>query len=70
MKYIGHNKKNKISNEILSKINNLGIGKYDINQIINEFKKLIPIKKDDDEEIKNNEVIKNNEIISIISQEL
>ena len=78
-KYIQKNKKNKYSDQIIQKINELEIGKFTIDNLIEEIKKIIPVKLDE-EEIKNNddikkEDIKNDELLLndvkiIISQEL
>ena len=54
-KYCNKNKHSRYTKEIIDKINDLGIGEFSINQIINEIKKIIPVKLDD-VELKNNDL--------------
>ena len=63
-KYIGRNKKSFYTQEIVNHINSLGIGDFNINQIIEEIKKIIPIKIDN-EDLKKDELDLNNIKISI-----
>ncbi len=47
-KYCRRDKQSKITKEIIQKINELGIGEIDINQIVDEIKKVLPVKIDDE----------------------
>lgn len=50
-KYLNTNKQSKYTDEIIKKINELGLGQIDVNQLIDELKKIIPIKKDEENKI-------------------
>ena len=68
-KYCRRNKQSRYTQEIIQKINDLGIGDFTIKQIVEEIKKVLPIKIDDEEQLKKDDIDLNNIKISI-SQEL
>ncbi len=47
-KYCNRGKQSKITKDIIQKINELGIGEFNINQIVDELKKVLPVKLDDE----------------------
>ena len=67
-KYCNRNKQSKYTKEIIEKINDLGIGDFTIKQIVEEIKKILPVKLDE-EQLKKDDIDLNNIKISI-SQEL
>lgn len=51
-KYLHRGKQSKYTDQIINKINELGIGEFSISQIVDEIKKILPVKLDE-EELKN-----------------
>ena len=47
-KYCNRGKQSKYTKEIIDQINSLGIGNFSISQIVDEIKKVLPIKLDDE----------------------
>lgn len=67
-KYCNRNKQSKYTEQIINQINSLGIGDFNINHLIQEIQKILPIRIDD-ENIKKEDEEKINDDVKIIIKE-